>query len=1453
MNMRKIICVLLCVVFLGAMISANGNTSPETSAGELFSSYLDVPEITLSEIEAIEKLQNKTDAFIINMPYNTELFTDENGEMRGYLVLLCDWLTELFGIKFQPQIEELDIILKKLDAGESVFANIVVTDPRRQSYFMTDPIVQRSLKIMRLEDGGVIARTETPRYAFLKGSMIKELFEDILDPGSYSVLVAESYEEAYLMMRSGEADAFIGHNTMEIAFDAYGKVSAEDFLPLTFVPAGIAAGNSGLEPVISVITKAVRGGAYSHLTELYRQGYQEYRNYRFASRLTEEEKLYLEKNPVIPYASQYMSYPVSFYNINEKRWNGAVFEVVSEIEKLTGNYFKLVSDINTELPELMSMLENGTAYFMPNLIQTPERRDRFLWTETLYITDRYALLSKQDYHNIELNDIPFEKVGYARGSAFADMFRRWFPNAVNAVEYSNTDEAFAALDRGEINLVMSAQSRLASLTNYYEYSDYKANYLFKDQFQASFGVNKDQPLLVSIIDKALIFIDVDRIIEQWQTRTYDYQARKMRDRQIWIISVSVLIVTALTLLLCILLTAYIKAKRRGRIITSQAAELNSANERIDAIIQNIPGMVFRHIYNPPDFTCLFVSEGCRELTGYEAKDMLDGTVKFFDFIHADDREPVVKLSAETLEAGLPYENTVRIITKGGEEKWVWERSRVIAKNPDGTPHIIEGYHTDVTERMRLEAAELEQKRMSEKTEAIISNLTGMVFQCLNSYPDYPLTFVSSGSKDILGYTSEELVGLENKYMTMLHPDDFDDYSKNVMETLEAGLPFENTHRLIMPDGKIKWVTETCIVTGKNPDGSFATIDGYVCDVTKQKKLEEESLNHKAEIINMHDNIKVILESIPVGIRVARQGDGRLLYANRAVMEIFGWEAASEEELQRHSVFEFMPEIQPNGKRTADMAEEFNSKDKSAMDFQCVRLNGETFTARIYSVNINYMGSPSSLAVLEDMTEKNRMLEAARRADIAEASSLAKSQFLATMSHEIRTPMNSIMGFAELASDSDNMRQTKDYLNKITDSTEWLLRIINDILDVSKIEAGRMELEKAPFNLYEVFTRCQSVILPPVKEKGLDLRIYAEPLEGRQLVGDPVRLYQALMNLLSNAVKFTSGGIIKFAALVKEVYEDGALVYFEVSDSGIGMTPEQVEKIFEPFVQADSSTTRNYGGTGLGLAIVKNIVELMGGKLAVESAPSEGSKFSFEILFDTVESNAEPARQSDLIFTERPNFDALILICDDNPMNREVICGHLSRIGIRTETAENGREGVEIVRGRIERGEKPFDLIFMDMFMPVMDGIEAAEKISEFNTGAPIVAMTANIMSGELEKYKKHGMPDCLGKPFTSHELWRVLLKYLEPVSSEPIGGFDSADEETRRRLEINFVKNNRTICEEILNAAAAGDMKLAHRLAHTLKGNAGPIGKNELKNAAYELEHLPKDGTDAVWDNKMKL
>jgi signal transduction histidine kinase/CheY-like chemotaxis protein len=503
---------------------------------------------------------------------------------------------------------------------------------------------------------------------------------------------------------------------------------------------------------------------------------------------------------------------------------------------------------------------------------------------------------------------------------------------------------------------------------------------------------------------------------------------------------------------------------------------------------------------------------------------------------------------------------------------------------------------------------------------------------------------------------------------------------------------------------------------------------------------------------------------------------------------------------------------------------------------------------------NYFNDKTEMKNYEE-----QLYEAAHR---AEAASIAKSVFLANMSHEIRTPMNSIMGFSELALDGEVSPKTVDYLAKIRTNAEWLLQIVNDILDISKIESGKMELEKIPFDMSRLFAECRTLIMPKAVEKGINLHFYAEPNMRKKPLGDSTRLRQALVNLLSNAVKFTNAGIVKLYASVKEETEETITVFFEIKDSGIGMTEEQIKKIFDPFTQAETGTTRKYGGTGLGLTITKNIVELMGGKLSVESAVGIGSKFSFTLTFDSIDAVEYKILDQKKAFKEieKPEFEGEILLCEDNFMNQQVICEHLARVGLKTTVADNGKLGVEMVQKRMEKGEKQFDLIFMDIQMPVMDGLEASAKILELGAGIPIVAMTANIMSSDLEIYRKSGMSGCVGKPFTSHELWQCLLQYLKPVSRQDAGQKSGQEEvpidydlEFRKSIIKTFYNNNRKKIEEIKSALDNGDIMTAYRLVHNLKSNAGQIDKTALQKAAADVESALKDEKNLVTAEQLAL
>ncbi|MCL2704038.1 MAG: PAS domain-containing protein [Defluviitaleaceae bacterium] len=613
-------------------------------------------------------------------------------------------------------------------------------------------------------------------------------------------------------------------------------------------------------------------------------------------------------------------------------------------------------------------------------------------------------------------------------------------------------------------------------------------------------------------------------------------------------------------------------------------------------------------------------------------------------------------------------------------------------------------------------------------------------------------------------------------------------------------------------------------------GSVIGVLGISFDITERKEAERKLELQTATLTTLFDSIPDII--------VAKDMDLRYTHYNKAFSRHFGGNG------------DFMGKTDADGLGLpAETVDRLNEIDRLVISER--RAHAEDGFLPAADGSVPYFETIKTplivndkvigvLGIARDITKRKEM-EAA-----VVAASRSKSVFLANMSHEIRTPMNSIVGFSELALDNGNPPNTQDYLTKIKDNSQWLLQIINDILDISKIESGKLELENIPFDMSEMFASCRTVIMPKTIEKGLALHFYAEPSVGKVLYGDPTRLRQVLVNLLSNAVKFTGSGLIKMQASVKEIKTDSVTMYFEVKDSGIGITEEQMTRIFDPFTQAETGTTRKYGGTGLGLAITKNIIEVMGGKLYVDSIPGVGSKFSFEITFDAADSGGGDVPVEKILFDdlEKPTFEGDVLLCEDNGMNQQVITEHLARVGLKTTVAANGKIGVEMVKNRAVKGEKQFDLVFMDIHMPVMDGLEASAKINEFDPGIPVVAMTANIMTNDRELYQSLGMTDCVGKPFTSQELWRCLMKYFKPViwQKEDTARRERADDELRQRLINNFVESNKNKCGEIAEALNAGDITLAHRLAHSLKNNAGQLKKARLRQAAEEVESHLADG-----------
>ena len=394
--------------------------------------------------------------------------------------------------------------------------------------------------------------------------------------------------------------------------------------------------------------------------------------------------------------------------------------------------------------------------------------------------------------------------------------------------------------------------------------------------------------------------------------------------------------------------------------------------------------------------------------------------------------------------------------------------------------------------------------------------------------------------------------------------------------------------------------------------------------------------------------------------------------------------------------------------------------------------------------------------LEELVDE-RTTELSAAKSSAEAANIAKSAFLANMSHEIRTPMNGIVGMANILRREGVTSKQAQRLDTINTSAQHLLGIINNILDISKIEAGKFTLEEAPVGVSSLMSNVSSILSERVKARGIHLLIETEHLP-HNLVGDPTRLQQALLNYATNAVKFTEKGTVTLRAHKQEETADSILLRFEVSDTGIGITPEAMSRLFSTFEQADNSMTRKYGGTGLGLAITRRLAEMMGGEAGADSAPGVGSTFWFTVKLkkgDEAAISTETAVNAEAE-TRRRYSGHRILVADDEPINREVAAMQLEAVDLVVDIAEDGAEAVALAR------KNRYTAIFMDMQMPKMNGLEATQEVRQLPgyRDTPIIAMTANAFSEDKARCIEAGMNDFLIKPFNPDELFATLLRSL---------------------------------------------------------------------------------------------
>jgi PAS domain S-box-containing protein len=640
---------------------------------------------------------------------------------------------------------------------------------------------------------------------------------------------------------------------------------------------------------------------------------------------------------------------------------------------------------------------------------------------------------------------------------------------------------------------------------------------------------------------------------------------------------------------------------------------------------------------------------------------------------------------------------------------------------------------DITERTRAEEAR-------SKLAAIVeSSHDGIISMTLEGV----ITSWNKGAEVIYGYRAEEVMG---KTVAMLAPPERLDETAAVLAGLKHGEKAAQLETVrVRKDGSRIDVSLT-ISPIQNATGDVIGAAAIARDITEDKRAEKA-------LRESEERYRLLFQRNLAGVYRASL-DGQILDCNEACARIFGFATAAElksrpaEELYLHpgARLEFTARLRELGLLT---------------NFEnCLRRKDGTPVWVLENAALINGGEPTQLieGSLIDITERKRSeAELHKAKEAAEAASQAKSEFLAMMSHEIRTPMNGIIGMTELALDTTLSLEQREYLEMVKESADTLLTLLNDLLDFSKIEAGKLSLSLAEFDLQETLSNAMRTLAPRADEKGLELTWETLADVPPRLVGDPGRLRQILLNLVGNAVKFTEHGEVDLQVEMESQEADWAVLHFCVSDTGIGIPQEKQQRIFEAFMQADSSTTRKYGGTGLGLAITSRLVELMEGRIWLESQPEHGSTFHFTAKFGL----AKGPPPEPIAFPKVKLQGVPVLVVDDNATNRRILATMLRRWSMQPTMAETGNEAVVALRRAKEIG-KPFPLVLLDAQMPEMDGFSVVEQLRQDPTlaGSAIMMLTSAGQRGDAARCRELGVSAYLVKPVRQSELLEAILLVL---------------------------------------------------------------------------------------------
>ncbi len=851
-----------------------------------------------------------------------------------------------------------------------------------------------------------------------------------------------------------------------------------------------------------------------------------------------------------------------------------------------------------------------------------------------------------------------------------------------------------------------------------------------------------------------------------------------------------------------------------------------------------------------------VNESFRRISGFSNEEVIGRRHDEFAVDADDTRVPPIPW--DPLQRGESWRGEIRNRARDGSEYWL---DSIVAPllHADGSIEKFISISADVTP-IKLLQQEAERARLAaEEANRFLQEVTDRLpLRIAYLDQDHRFLFVNAAQCQAYGKPREEILGTRPRVFEPGSPlahlaPHFDAVRQGQPQIYEAEFPFRH-------GGSADF--EVRLVPNQREDGTVPGYYAVATDISVRKRAEQElrrTLTTLRAVLDSATQVSIL----SVGL------DGRINLFNRGAEQLTGYSA--DEAIGRKALELLHDPEQVEARRLALQAQLGEPVGKNRLfvdasqlgqdsEWQYRRKDGSRVPVSLAVTRIlddagNLVGL---LGIAHDVSARREIEQSLREAmHRANQANQAKSEFLANMSHEIRTPMNAVIGLSYLLGHTTLTPEQASFVNKIKLASNSLLGIINDVLDLSKIEAAEMHVERAPFSLPALLDELGAWMSVQALAKGIDFSVERPADLAHSLEGDATRVRQVLTNLLSNAIKFTSQGEVRL--IVKQDASPGpgqaVTLSFTVKDTGIGVPADALERIFQPFAQADASTTRRYGGTGLGLSIVRQLTALMGGRVDARSEPGHGSEFTVQLSLPRSETPVLPPEPMRDHTAERALTGVRLLVVDDSPLNLEVARRILELEGAIVTLAEDGQQAVDCLIAAPEG----YDLVLMDMQMPVLDGHDATRRIRSGLglTGLPIVALTAGVTVGEQQRAAAAGMNDLLGKPFEPEGLVGCILRHTGRARRQParpalppraapawpaIDGLDMPDAQRRLGGDLDLFRSllRRMLQEfadlETPRAPAADALPELARRLHKLKGTAGTLGAQALERAAGTVE-----------------